>query len=181
MQRAVICKGDPTSHGGQVLEGSETATIDGKPIALLGHMTFCPQCKGKFPIIEGLDFHTFAGLGTVVDGMKTGCGATLTATQNRMFIDIGGAADRSDSADNLTGSTHKEGQYTASFRAVDEETGAAVSGLAYRIGLPDGESLRGVTDADGNTERVVGHDPATITLHWEVEAPMDIDESGAGT
>lgn len=30
MARAVICKGDPTSHGGQVLEGSAEATIDGR-------------------------------------------------------------------------------------------------------------------------------------------------------
>lgn len=90
MARAVICKGDPTSHGGKVLEGAEHATINGRPIALQGHMTLCPQCKGSFPISEGLSFHTFAGLGTAVDGMQTACGAKLIATQQQMLIDDGG-------------------------------------------------------------------------------------------
>lgn len=97
MARAVICKGDPTSHGGKVLEGNEDATIDGRPIAQRGHQTWCPQCKGKFPINEGLDFHTFAGIGTAVEGMKTACGAILIATQHQMTIDdqsdAGGAAN----------------------------------------------------------------------------------------
>ncbi|NVD98139.1 PAAR domain-containing protein [Massilia sp. BJB1822] len=87
MARAVICKGDPTSHGGKVLEGNEDATIDGRPIAQRGHQTWCPQCKGKFPINDGLDFHTFAGIGTAVEGMKTACGAILIATQHQMTID----------------------------------------------------------------------------------------------
>ncbi|NVD98372.1 PAAR domain-containing protein [Massilia sp. BJB1822] len=87
MARAIICKGDPTSHGGQVLEGSADATIDGRPIALRGHLTYCPLCKGKFPISEGLVFHTFGGLGTAVEGMKTGCGAILIATQHQMTVD----------------------------------------------------------------------------------------------
>ncbi|MBB3117935.1 PAAR domain-containing protein [Pseudoduganella violacea] len=87
MARAVICKGDPTSHGGNVLEGNEDATIDGRPIAQRGHQTWCPQCKGKFPIKDGLDFHTFAGIGTAVEGMKTACGAILIATQRQMSIE----------------------------------------------------------------------------------------------
>jgi hypothetical protein len=45
-----------------------------------------------FPIIEGLDFHTYAGIGTAVDGMKTACGAKLIATQQRMVIDDGGSS-----------------------------------------------------------------------------------------
>lgn len=87
MMRAVICKGDPTSHGGKVLEGNEHVTTNGRPVAHLGHMTFCPLCKGNFPIIEGLDFHTYTGIGTAVDGMHTACGAKLIATQRTMVID----------------------------------------------------------------------------------------------
>lgn len=87
MARAVICKGDPTSHGGEVLEGNETATIDGRPIALQGHRTYCPLCKGYFPISDGLDFHSFGGIGTAVEGMKTACGALLIATQHYMTVE----------------------------------------------------------------------------------------------
>ncbi|UMR30910.1 PAAR domain-containing protein [Massilia sp. MB5] len=99
MARAVICKGDPTSHGGKVLEGNEDATIDGRPIAQQGHQTWCPQCKGKFPINDGLDFHTFAGIGTAVEGMKTACGAILIATQHQMTIeDQSGAGSAANDA-----------------------------------------------------------------------------------
>lgn len=90
MMRAVICKGDPTSHGGKVLEGNELVTTHGRAVAQLGHMTVCPQCKGQFPIIEGLAFHTYAGIGTAVDGMQTACGAKLIATQQQMMIDDAG-------------------------------------------------------------------------------------------
>ncbi|WP_373989611.1 PAAR domain-containing protein [Duganella sp. BuS-21] len=55
MERAVICKGDPTSHGGKVLEGNELLTTNGRSVAQKGHMTICPQCKGTYPIAEGLD------------------------------------------------------------------------------------------------------------------------------
>lgn len=92
MARAVICKDDPTSHGGKVLEGNENATCLGKPIALKGHQTYCPLCKGQFPIAEGLGHHSFGGIGTAVEGMKTACGATLIASQHVMTVDDGGGA-----------------------------------------------------------------------------------------
>lgn len=87
-KRAVICKGDPTSHGGRVLEGCNTARVNGRAVALKGHMTFCPLCKSTFPISEGLEFHTFVGKGTALDGMKTACGATLVATTTRGFMEV---------------------------------------------------------------------------------------------
>ena len=33
MMRAVICKGDPTSHGGKVLEGNANVTTNGRQVA----------------------------------------------------------------------------------------------------------------------------------------------------
>ncbi|MCA8018593.1 PAAR domain-containing protein [Burkholderia metallica] len=92
MARAMICVGDTTTHGGRVLEGSATATIDGKPIAGVGHKVLCPQCKGVFPILPtGRQYsHTFDGRETAVEGMKTACGATLIASQSSAtFDDVG--------------------------------------------------------------------------------------------
>ena len=170
MSRAVICKGDPTSHGGKVLEGAEHATISGRPIALRGHMTFCPQCKGTFPIVDGLDFLTFAGLGTALDGMQTACGAKLIATQQQMFIDDGGGAGGSgEGGSGAPAAVEKKesGAYQGRFRAVDEQTGQPVANRAYVISLPDGSTLKGVTDADGYTQQVSAHDPSEISLRWK--------------
>lgn len=165
VMRAVICKGDPTSHGGEVLEGNPRATANGHPIALKGHMTRCPQCQGDFPIVDGLGFHSFAGIGTAVEGMKTACGAVLIAKAAKGFMMIDDRSEAEASA--VASAAQAVGPNAGSFRAVDRNTGKPVPDMSYRIELPDGSVLRGVTDADGYTERVTGHDPATVRLHWE--------------
>lgn len=172
MLRAVICKGDPTSHGGKVLEGDELVTTNGRAVAQKGHMTICPQCKGQFPIAEGLDFHTYAGVGTAVDGMKTACGAKLIATQQQMLIDDagGGRGAAADASPLAAASSEQRGQYSGAFRAVDERSGEPVAGLPYRIELPDGRTVRGVTDKDGLTRHVSSDTPDTVKLYWEAEA-----------
>ena len=171
MLRAVICKGDPTSHGGKVLEGNELMTTNGRQIAQLGHMTFCPQCKGNFPIIEGLNFHTYAGIGTAVDGMKTACGAKLIATQDAMVIDDGaGITSSATNEGAIAAPASMQTNLGASFCAIDEVSGQPVSGMPYRIVLPDGTTLHGVTDANGQTQPVTGHTPDQIELHWNVSS-----------
>lgn len=85
MAGEIIRMGDKTSHGGTVLEGSQTDICMGKPIAYIGHKTECPQCKGTYPIVEGVLTSTLYGKGVAVAGMKTACGAVLVAGQ---FTDI---------------------------------------------------------------------------------------------
>ena len=176
VMRAVICKSDPTSHGGEVLEGNPRATANGRSIALTGHMTRCPQCQGDFPIAEGLGFYSFAGIGTAVEGMKTACGAVLIAKAAKgfMMIDDRSEAEASAVASALASAAQAVAPNAGSFRAVDRNTGKPVPDMPYRIELPDGSVLRGVTDADGCTERVTGHDPATVRLHWESDQSAEV-------
>jgi len=171
--RAVICQGDPTSHGGKVLEGNPLMKVGGKAVAHKGHMTFCPQCKGMFPISEGFDFHHYTGLGTAVDGMKTACGAKLIATQQLVFVADGGGGGAASTSTEAPETAETEISYGASFRAVDQQTGAPVAGLAYRMVLADGTILRGVTDADGKTQCATSQEADTVELHWETEVPDD--------
>jgi uncharacterized Zn-binding protein involved in type VI secretion len=81
MAGEIIRVGDKTSHGGVVIEGSQTDICMGKPIAFIGHMTHCPKCKGNYLIVEGVMTTTFYGKGVAVAGMKTSCGAVLVAGQ----------------------------------------------------------------------------------------------------
>lgn len=90
MAREIIRKGDPTSHGGTVVEGSLTDICMGKPIAFMYHKVYCPLCKGTFPIVEGVLATTFYGKGVAVAGMKTACGAVLIATQFTDTVEGGG-------------------------------------------------------------------------------------------
>jgi len=171
--RAVICQGDPTSHGGKVLEGNPAMKINGKLVAYKGHMTFCPKCKGNFPISEGLDFHHYTGKGTAVDGMKTACGAKLIATQQLVFVADRGGGGAESGATEAPKAAKAETSYGASFRAVDQHTGEPVAGLAYRMVLADGTILRGVTDADGKTQCATSQEADTVELYWETEVSDD--------
>lgn len=90
-RRALILVGDSTSHGGVVLEGADTDTLNGRAIACVGHRVSCPKCKGDFPIVpDGSGGHVLPwieGLNVAVEGMQTACGATLIASQQAFVVD----------------------------------------------------------------------------------------------
>jgi uncharacterized Zn-binding protein involved in type VI secretion len=92
MAGEIIRQGDPTNHGGKVLEGSMVDICHGKPIAYIGHKVSCPKCKGTYPIVEGVMTTTFYGKGVAVAGMKTACGATLIATQFTDIVETAGGS-----------------------------------------------------------------------------------------
>lgn len=102
MAGEIIRLGDPTSHGGKVVEGSLADICHCKPIAYMGHKTFCPQCKGYFPIIDGAPTTMFYGRGVALAGMKTACGAVLIATQMTDIVEVGsGSRNSGTSTDHL--------------------------------------------------------------------------------
>ncbi|RQZ67345.1 PAAR domain-containing protein [Burkholderia sp. Bp9004] len=96
MARAMICVGDTTTHGGRVLEGTANPTIDGKPIAGVGHKVLCPQYKGIFPNLPATGRrypHQIAGRETAIEGMKAARGATLIPSQSSATLDDVGAGE----------------------------------------------------------------------------------------
>jgi uncharacterized Zn-binding protein involved in type VI secretion len=96
MAGEIIRQGDPTSHGGKVLEGSAFDICHGKPISFIGHKVSCPKCKGIFPIAEGVLTTTFYGKGVAIAGMKTACGAVLIATQFLDTVEYGSGSRASN-------------------------------------------------------------------------------------
>ena len=75
--RGVIRLGDATDHGGKVTSASSSSTIMGKTAALTDDMTFCPKCKGSFPIKPDGAGAKHMGKPYAYDGDKTACGARL--------------------------------------------------------------------------------------------------------
>ena len=72
--------GDKTSHGGLVISASDTFTVRGKQVALNGDTTFCPQCKGTFPIQVAGSERRHHGKLVAYNNDKTACGATLVSS-----------------------------------------------------------------------------------------------------
>ncbi|VBS83999.1 PAAR domain-containing protein [Burkholderia pseudomallei] len=74
VKRAIICVGDTTTHGGKVLEGAPTFTLNGRNVAGVGHQVLCPRCKGVFPILPDLLGrrypHTIGERDTAVEGPR---------------------------------------------------------------------------------------------------------------
>lgn len=78
----VIRLGDPTSHGGKVMESGATYFIvSGKPVALVGDKCMCPMTGHQnCTIVSGNSKHQINGKSVAYDGDKTSCGATLIST-----------------------------------------------------------------------------------------------------
>lgn len=82
MARPYIVYGDATDHGGKVLEGSDTTTINGKPVARVGDKVSCPRPgHGTCAIVSGDATCLIDGKPVARHGDKTGCGAVLVSTQ----------------------------------------------------------------------------------------------------
>lgn len=173
MAGEIIRKGDPTSHGGIVLEGSLTDICMGQPIAYIGHKVQCPQCKGAFPIIEGVLTTTFYGKGVALAGMKTACGAVLVATQFTDTVEwSSGAGDAA---------TTKAAPAVAAMAGVlasaeplevfdeqyafEDENKKALHDMPYTVKLPSGEFFHGVTDLEGRTKRFATNGDQLLEIH----------------
>jgi uncharacterized Zn-binding protein involved in type VI secretion len=80
--RNVIRLGDPTSHGGKVVNVSATHfTVGDIAIARVGDVCSCPITgHDNCTIAEGDPHHIIDGIAVAYDGHKTTCGAALIAT-----------------------------------------------------------------------------------------------------
>jgi uncharacterized Zn-binding protein involved in type VI secretion len=85
MSRKIIVLGDTTTHGGEVITawGAGRTFIDGIPVACVGDLVRCPQCRGEYAIVEGAGDPGMTVYGKPVaredDGVA--CGAKLVSRQ----------------------------------------------------------------------------------------------------
>lgn len=83
MARPIIVVGDATDHGGKVIQGAPTATINGIPIARVGDVVTCPKKGHGTTVIATGDANMLVdGKPVARHGDKTACGASLLASQS---------------------------------------------------------------------------------------------------
>ncbi|ACC76024.1 PAAR domain-containing protein [Paraburkholderia phymatum] len=83
MSLLIIRVGDSTDHGGEVITGSPTHKLGGKPIARLNDLVECPQRypdgrpHGVNRIIEAHPTFAVGGVRVALHGHHTECGCAL--------------------------------------------------------------------------------------------------------
>ncbi len=151
--KPVICMGDTTTHGGTVMEGFQTYSVNGKLIAGLGHQVNCPQCKGSFPIVEGVGSFLAGGVPVALAGMKTACGAELIASQNVLLV----------------GSYVKKEFFDEQVQALGEN--GPLTNYPFLIEIADGRRFCGYTFVNGSLPRIsTDDDSEEYTVYWGDEA-----------
>lgn len=71
--------GDPGDHGGQIVSGATTVTVDGRAIARVGDLYACPRPgHGTNPIATGSAFFSVEGARVARVTDTTACGAIIT-------------------------------------------------------------------------------------------------------
>lgn len=173
--REIIRLGDPTSHGGKVIEGSIFDICHDKPIAFIGHKTYCPLCKGTFPIVEGAITTTFYGKGVALAGMKTACGATLIPTQFNDIVEYGTGNNKAKRPAGLihpglddatpSGSFSHPGQTHDMHFCIADAAGSAIVDCPYLIVTASGICVEGRTDSEGRTAKIASSSAERATLH----------------
>lgn len=78
--RGVIRLGDNTSHGGTVISAAKDLAVLGKAVAVEGDMTYCPQCRGNFPIQPTGSTRKHHGKAVAYDRDQRACGAMLISS-----------------------------------------------------------------------------------------------------
>lgn len=82
--RGVIRLGDPTSHGGAVVQTGSRSVVMGRTVAVVGDMCTCPRKgHGQCVIVEGDPDILLDGKPVAFHGHLTSCGATLISTVDR--------------------------------------------------------------------------------------------------
>jgi uncharacterized Zn-binding protein involved in type VI secretion len=155
-----IVVGDKTSHGGTVLGGASTATTMNRSIARVGDKVSCPKC-GENTIATGDSTMIVMGHPVARQGDKTACGATLVSSQSVTLAETsssGVSPSISDAEDAIAAALNSKDQqtYDRAFLINNNQTGKPLPNTRYRLTLPNGTTVEGLTDTQGLTQRIAG-------------------------
>ncbi|TET01726.1 PAAR domain-containing protein [Burkholderia cepacia] len=168
MSSAFIREGDSTDHGGRVIACTSTNIVYGKPLALEGDMVSCPKCGGVYPIVGvRVRSMTFGGRAVATEGDKTACGATLIASQGTATVEpTSGAGGSIGAGKSVLAQTvaQDDGAYRGRFKLVDDNSREAIANHPYTVTSSDGQTIEGMTDADGHTDWLNSHQAASLSF-----------------
>lgn len=187
--RPFIVIGDRTDHGGVVIGSAMTTDSHGKRLARVGDQVTCPKKGhgGTTVIVTGDPTMIIDGQPAARHGDKCACGATLIAAQAVSRTSDGGASNPQAASEAQKAAAAGAGLFTRllptsddvthdmHFLVQDEETGAPLANVPYKLTLVGGTSITGTTDGNGMTEKV----SSNTTQIAQIEVPYHGDSSSA--
>jgi len=161
--------GDPTTTGGQVFARDTTQTNGGIPLLLDGDKATCGKCPGTWFVIGTCEFMTFNGRKAVQYGdlITCPCGRNrVIATSTNMHYSRPGDASAYAAA-SISSAPSVNASSTAFDRAFiikNNQTGKPLPMARYRLTLPDGTTVEGITDRMGMTQRIASASQQTVRI-----------------
>lgn len=171
-KRPIIRIGDPTSHGGTVLEAFPTLTIYGKNAAGVGHQGHCPLCKRDFVIVAGAESYIYFGKNVALEGMHTSCGAVLIATQGQATVDDSSGLSQILPA--LTSSHKAEDEAIEHWYTLEDEEGKPVEGYCYDLYQSDELVTHKGSFNSGKTSPIQGGESSYVMWLERDSAKRDV-------
>lgn len=187
MARNWIVLGDPTSSGGTVITASGETDIAGKGVARIGDKATCPSLhKGVFPIVDGDASIVVEGQPVALHGAALACGCkVLSSQQAQVFVDGGGGSgggaggvtdvvSAANTASKVMDLLPMLGAlvpvaYDQAIRFVGKDD-KPLGEVEYTLHLANGETVSGITDPDGVTERIPTDDSQKV-VRAELKPP----------
>ena len=167
MMKPIIVQGCKTDHGGVVLQGHPTMSINGIGMAAKGYMVSCPRCQGVFPIIEGAENFTLPNdLPVALAGMKTACGATLLASTFLVIVEASspfGSSLIANPNDDEEDTVPVPEQHSGRFQLIDQNTGHPIANRRVRVVMADGTSTIYASNDEGFTDWI--YTPSEQDIH----------------
>ncbi|MDC8786098.1 PAAR domain-containing protein [Roseateles koreensis] len=167
--RPYIVIGDRTSKGGVVFSGSPNGKWGpvGRGIARVGDRATCKcnHCKsrGYTIIVSGTPSFKVDGRNVACDGDVTDCGAVLMDAGGADFVVAMKIAAEFDPYPNKSPSSQSN-EFDLHFLVKDENTGKPKVNVPYRLTLPDGQQVKGITDEMGFTSKIGAQSALTAKL-----------------
>jgi hypothetical protein len=170
MRIPVVRFGDPTTTGGKVLAVRANIHDEGKKIALHGEHATCGDCKGSWPMFgtgEGMSDHETQ---VVIQGDRVLC----PCGKNRVISgeDVGCFIHKEPGASKTVTTTDSSREpahaalYDEQFTLLDDAS-RPLSNVCYRIVTDSGQVFTGMTNAAGQTQRVLTQGSSTLKLQLE--------------
>lgn len=164
--KALITIGCKTDHGGIIVLGDSSFLVEGKAIHLDGMTHYCPKCKVQSRAISSSQgFMTVGGKSIVAVGDTSSCGSK--------YMKISDLAVMSNGITNKIYNSNAISPITNNFiddknDLFDEQiqlentNGEPYVHIEYLVTFEDGSTYKGITDENGNTERLKTKTPLAI-------------------